>query len=265
MLNRTIAPKIREVETVQFVYPKVLSLNEHVSLFWIKDVPNSTSRIDFYFDAGTIRSKSLVASLAAGMIFSGTNDKDAIAFHNQLDDLGAYYDSGVSQENAYVSFYGLTDQIVRIFRIFEEAMNHVVFPNAEFNEIVKERKQKLLVSLEKVSILAQREFQSKLFDKTDYGRFANIQDFDSLNRSDIVDFFELFYRNGLTKVVVVGNLSDDDINYIAGQSKKWCVTAKPMFNEVFLSDKSKSHLEKKDALQTALRIGKILFNKKHED
>jgi predicted Zn-dependent peptidase len=265
MLDRTIAPQINEVDVVHFVNPKTIKLAEHVSLFWINDVPNATARLDFYFDAGTIRSKSLVASLTAGMIFSGTNEKDATTFHNLLDDRGAYYDVSVSQENAIVSFYGLTDQILQIFRIFEEAMNNVVFPDSEFNEIITERKQKLLVSLQKVNILAQREFQSKLFNQTVYGRFTEIEDFDSISKSDIIDFFEQFYRNGLTKIVAVGDLKSTDVDFIVGQSKRWCVKQKPIFAASFSTQKSESHLEKKDALQTALRIGKILFNKQHED
>jgi hypothetical protein len=62
MLDRKIAPQPKEIREINFVYPEKIQLNEFVSLYWIKNVPNSTARLDFYFDAGTIRSKSLVAS-----------------------------------------------------------------------------------------------------------------------------------------------------------------------------------------------------------
>jgi len=75
MLDRTLAPDVNEIQEVKFVYPTSIELNEHVSLFWMKDVPNETSRIDFYFDAGTIRAKSLISSLTAGLIFSGTQSR----------------------------------------------------------------------------------------------------------------------------------------------------------------------------------------------
>ena len=265
MLDRTLAPEIKEVDEVKFIYPQVIQLNQFVPLFWIKDVPNSTARLDFYFDAGTIRSKSLIASLTAGMLFSGTKEKDAITFHNLLDDVGAYYDVSVSHEHAVVSFYGLNEQIIHIFRIFEEAMEHVDFPQSELDEIIKERIQKLQVSLEKVGVLAQREFQKTLFDQTAYGRFANLEDFKNVFRSEIVDFFEQFYRNGLTKIVVVGDIPSPSINYIINQSKKWCIRQKPQFELSFSNKPGVNNSEKQDAVQTAIRIGKILFNKEHED
>jgi len=265
MLDRTQAPIITEVDEVKFIDPKVIQVTNNVSLFWINDVPNSTARLDFYFDAGTIRSKSLIASLTAGLLFSGTKEKDAITFHNLLDDLGAYYDVAVSHENSVVSFYGLNDQILRIFQIFEEAMEHVLFPQTELDEIIQERKQKLQVSLEKVGVLAQREFQKAIFDQTNYGRYANVKDFDHVERTQIIDFFEQFYKSGLLKIVVVGDISTSDIDYITSQSKKWSIQQKPQFELSFQSKIGRVHVEKKDALQTALRIGKILFNKEHED
>jgi len=136
MLDRTVAPEIKEVEEVKFVSPKIEQINENVPFFWINDVANATARLDFYFDAGTIRSKSLVASITAGMLFSGSNEKDSTTFHNLLDDAGAYQDVSVTHEYAVVSFYGLNEQMIHIFRIFEEAMNFVIFPQSEFDEII---------------------------------------------------------------------------------------------------------------------------------
>jgi len=265
MLNRTLAPEIREVDEVKFIYPETIQLNESVPFYWIKDVPNSTARLDFYFDAGTIRSKSLIASLTAGLIFSGTKEKDATTFHNLLDDLGAYYDVAVVHEHAIVSFYGLNDQMISIFKIFEEAMENVLFLESELDEIIQERKQKLQVSLEKVGVLAQRAFQKSLFDQTAYGKFAEVEDYDQVNRSEIFDFFQQYYKKGLTKVVAVGDINHSDIQYIVKQSKKWCIDQKPEFDIAFASNPGIIHLEKADALQTAIRVGKILFNKEHED
>ena len=265
MLDRTTAPEIHEVDQIKFLPPQIVELNNNVSLFWLRDVPNSTARIDFYFDAGTIRSKSLVASLTAGMIFSGTNEKDSITFHNLLDDLGAFYDVGVSHENAVISFYGLNDQMCNIFKIFEEAIEKVIFPQTEFEEIIQERKQKLQVSLEKVGVLAQREFQKSLFYQTAYGRYANLEDYNNISRSEIIDFFERYYKSGLTKIVVVGDISDLDINYIKNQSKKWCVLQNPKYDFAFSNKPTQKHLIKEGAIQAAIRIGKILFNKQHED
>jgi predicted Zn-dependent peptidase len=116
-----------------------------------------------------------------------------------------------------------------------------------------------------VGVLAQRAFQKSLFDQTDYGRFANVEDFDNLSRSEIVDFFEQFYRKGLVKIVLVGDIPQSDVSSILSQSKKWAINQVPNFKKDFVCQPSRIHMEKKDAIQTAIRIGKLLFNKEHED
>ena len=64
---------------------------------------------------------------------------------------------------------------------------------------------------------------------------------------------------------MVGDISTSDIDYITSQSKKWSIQQKPQFELSFQNKIGRVHVEKKDALQTALRVGKILFNKEHED
>ncbi len=265
MLDRKIAPKITDIEEIKFIYPQKMELSDLVPMYWMKEVPNATSRIDFYFDAGTVRGKSVLASLTAGLIFSGTKEKDSTTLHNLLDDSGAYFDVGLTQESALVSFYALNDQMLNIFRIFEDAFENGVFPQKEIDELVNDRKQKFLVNYEKVSFLAQREFQKQIFNGTPYSRLIELSDYDDVSRTEIIDFFNQFYKNGLMKVVVVGDLPQTTVDYIAGQSRKWCVQARPEFQSDFSNNIKTIKLEKKDAIQSAIRVGKTLFNKEHDD
>lgn len=265
MLDRKTAPIISEIDEIKFVYPQKIILNEIVPLYWMKNVPNATSRLDFYFDAGSMRGKSALASLTAGLIFSGTKEKDSTTFHNLLDDSGAYFDIGVTHEGASVSFYALNDQMLNIFRIFEDTIENCIFPQKEIDELVNERKQKFLVNSEKVSFIAQREFQKNIFNASSYASIIELTDYDNISRSEIIDFFNQFYKIGLMKVVIVGDLSEKDLDYIANVSKKWCVQTYPEFQSNFSNKIGTTKLEKQDAIQSAIRVGKTLFNKKHED
>lgn len=265
MLDRKNAPLISEINEIKFIEPKIIQLNELVPLYWLDDVPNNTARLDFYFDAGTARSKSVIGSLTAGLILSGTNEKNSTVIHNLLDDHGAYFDIGVTHESALISFYALNDQMLSVFKIFEDAFENGVFPQKEIDELINDRKQKYLVNSEKVGFLAQREFQKNMFHGTTYGNLIELQDYDSVDQTGIIDFFNEFYRNGLMKVVVVGNLQKEHINYIVNNSKKWCIKEKPEFVTDFSNQPGRVTLEKKGALQSAVRIGKVLFNKNDAD
>jgi predicted Zn-dependent peptidase len=71
--------------------------------------------------------------------------------------------------------------------------------------------------------------------------------------------------NGLTKVVVVGDLSQDEIDEIIDLTGTWATESVLEFEKELVNRKEKTHVEKLGALQSAIRLGKILFNKSHED
>ncbi len=265
MIERKIAPEIKQIEKINFISPDKFLLSENASFFWMKEVPNDTARLDFTFDAGTIRDSNLISSLVAGLLFSGTAKKSSTEIHNELDYLGAFFDVGLSHESVMVSFYALNKNMLAVFKIFEDAIENVIFPQNEIDELIRERKQKLQVNLEKVGFLAQREFQKNLFEGTDYARQIQLQDYDAAKRTEILEFHDKNYKKGLRKVVLVGNLDKSDVNLIIESSKKWAQTNSQVFESNFKNKIGVSTIEKKDAVQSAIRIGKTLFNKNHQD
>jgi len=264
-LDRTIAPEIKKTESILFVAPEKFSISENVPLFWMKNVPNATSRIDFYFDAGTAKTTPIIPSLTAGLIFSGTEEKNATQIHNELDDHGAYFDVGLTHESALISFYALNSEMATILDIFENAMEHSIFPQHEIDELTSDRLQKFQINLEKVNFLAQRRFQELIFDNSVYGRLTEIADFENIKREDILAFFNENYKNGLFKVVVVGDFEESFIQKIIHLSQRWTLKREREFPQNFKNKSGRNSIEKEDALQTALRVGKILFNKRHPD
>ncbi len=265
MIERKIAPEIKQIEKINFISPDKFLLSENASFFWMKEVPNDTARLDFTFDAGTIRDSNLISSLVAGLLFSGTAKKSSTEIHNELDYLGAFFDVGLSHESVMVSFYALNKNMLAVFKIFEDAIENVIFQQNEIDELIRERKQKLQVNLEKVGFLAQREFQKNLFTGTDYARQIQLEDYDAAKRTEILEFHDKNYKKGLRKVVLVGNLDKSDVNLIIENSKKWAQTNSQVFESNFKNKIGVSTIEKKDAVQSAIRIGKTLFNKNHQD
>ncbi|MCX6196820.1 MAG: pitrilysin family protein [Flavobacteriia bacterium] len=265
MIKRKNAPSLKAIEKINFISPVKIQLGEHTPFFWMKEVPNETARLDFIFHAGTTRGSNLISSLVAGLLFAGTDKKTATDIHNELDDLGAFFDVGLGHESVLVSFYALKKNILAVFKIFENALEHVNFPQNEINELITDRKQKLKINCEKVGFLAQREFQKNLFHGTNYARQTELEDYDTVRREEIIEYFSKNYKNGLRKVVLVGALEEVQVTEIAEKSKKWCIPEKPLFENNFNNNKGVFQLEKKDAVQSAVRIGKTLFNKNNSD
>lgn len=265
MMNRSIAPELHTIEKIDFQTPEKLIFAKDKTLIVNRKVQNETARVDFYFDAGSAKGAPLTASLCAGLIFSGTDKLSSTAIHAKLDGLGAFFDISNSHESAVISFYALRTQMPVILSFFKEVVENAVFPDNEINELIADRKQKHLVNLEKMNFLVQREFQRTLFQNTEYGNLSELTDFEKVESQSIREFFKTNYLNGLFKIVVVGDFDETFTNSILSDFQNWSKNEARQLRDTFFYKPDNKHIEREKALQTAIRVGKLLFNKTHPD
>lgn len=263
MINRTTAPGLEAITDIRYVQPQVTKINDFSSLFWMNRVPDDTVRIELHFDAGSIRGKKSVAALVNAMLFSGTESKSHKQINEELDQLGAYLDHEVSLEKAFVSAYCLRSNAQEVIDKLAHALLHATFPQREIDDMVREKKQNLRVSREKVSILARQEFQKQLFaGNASYARFTEETDFDEISREDLLAFHEKQYKQGLKNIVVVANVEQKIIDQLLQNFGACALQQQTAYELNLQNQKGIFRVEKKGAIQTAIRIGLPVFNKK---
>jgi len=266
MIDRITRPAVEKINSVEFLAPIEYSLTEKVSLFHMKQVPNDTCRLDLYFDAGKVTGEKGIASFVNGVLLSGTEEKTSQEINEVINGLGGYYDSGVSIENAVISIYCLKENLSKIFETLMDAILNVSFIEKEVEEYISDSKQRFKLGLEKVSFLAQRAFQEVLFSNDSrYSKNTELNDYDSLSISDLKRFHQENYVKGLTKVVIVGDVEKNEIDEIIQLCLPICSPKTTEFTGDLKNIAGKKRIAKEGAIQSAIRIGKIMFNKKHED
>jgi len=265
MPDRINTPELKPVDHIGFVKPRIFDIAKRTRLFFMADVADETSRVDLYFDAGSIRGNVGIASLVNGLLLSGTKTKTSVEIHGELDALGAFHESNVGHETAVFSIYALRENMIPILKILRDSIDNLSFPEHEVEELVSDRKQKFRVNMEKVSFLAQRSFQQKMFDGTQYARIIEESDYDNFSLAEMKQFHRDCYLSGLLKVVVVGAFSQDDVDAIIDITGGWSNERQPEYEQDIQNAGGTFHTAKKDALQTAIRVGRTLFNKRHED
>jgi len=266
MLNRTIQPDLQPIDKIDFVKPIIYDITPEVKLFFMKDVTNETTRFDLYFDAGNIRSPKGIPTFVNGLLLSGTNDKSSTQINNEIDALGGFMESGLSAENAVVSMYCLRENVLPILHILTDSIDKVAFLETEVTELLADKKQAFHTNMEKESYLCQREFQQRLFHSSEiYSTVATEDFYENVSTQGLKKFFQEYYQKGLTKVVVVGNLEQDVIDEIIDTVGKWAKTGVSIFEKDIQNLPGQIHVDKENAVQTAIRVGRILFNKNHPD
>jgi len=266
MLNRTIQPELQTVNKIDFVNPSIYDITADVKLFFMKDVPNETARFEIYFDAGNIQGEKGIPTFVSSLLLSGTKDKSSTQINNEIDALGGFMESGISAETSVITMYCLRENILPILHVLTDAIENVAFLENEVSELIADKKQAFHTNMEKVSYLAQRAFQQRLFNSSEiYSRVATEAYYENVDPADFKKFFESNYRTGMTKVVVVGNLEQDVVDEIIDTVGKWAKTGTSEFAKNIKNLPGQIHIEKENAVQTAIRMGKILFNKTHAD
>lgn len=266
MLDRKLQPELRSIDHIDFIAPKKYAINENIPLYHMKDVPNETIRFDLYFDAGKCKAKYGIPSFVNGLILSGTKEKSSVMINAEIDGLGGFLETGNSVESSVISMYCLKENLDSLFNILIDSIENVAFIQKEVDEYLSDRKQELKISMEKVRYLAQREFQRRLFANNEmYRSTLEENDFKKVTIDVLKTFHREHYLKGLEKVVVVGNVDEDQIHKLIEICRPIAIKDQPACTGDLKNETGQFHVEKTGALQSAIRIGRILFNKKHED
>jgi len=132
------------------------------------------------------------------------------------------------------------------------------------------KKQEFILGNQRVATLARKRFSELLFGENHpYGRDPKERHFEELTREHLVDFYKSNYRADRCKIILAGKVEDEHYklldNLFGGND--W-VSGKESTVKTFPINalaKKEEVIVKADALQSAIRIGRILFNKTNPD
>src|SRR5690554_38500 len=263
--DRSKAPKAHPITRINFIYPEVETLKNGVNLYCIRQTNDRTVRIDFTFNAGSLNDAKVLAEIAGELLLSGDATQTSDVIEESIDQLGGYTEVKVNTEKATLTVFGLVEHILSITKIVVDAIQNVNFDSKELKQTIQERRKELKIRLQKVKTLAQRTFVSHILKETPYGELIHLDDFDKVKKEDLIDFHQRNYLNGLQQINIVGALEDKEIKDIKNLALRFNKKDTVIPNYSYTHTPTILHLEKDKALQTAIRVGRMLFNKKHTD
>lgn len=275
MMNRKKQPKIFDIapdsSVVELITPKTYLLDNGIKVFTINAGTQDLCRLEFIFDAGTWYQKgAFVAMSANDLMKEGSANMTARQIADELDYYGAYHEASTEKDSAYQALYSLNKHLPATLKVMEEIIKHPKYDQQEVDIYLKKKHQGLLVNMEKVNYLARIHFGELLYGPTHpYGRWASPADVQGVSRDEIVAFHKTYYRSSNCYIIASGMINEDVIGllnqYFGGDD--WGgpeVISNTEYEEKTITELIRT-VEKPDALQTALRVGKVLFNRTHPD
>ncbi len=271
MLNRLETPAFKTIDKIDIIKAKKEKLNNGIEFFSINAGSQEITKIEFVFKAGMYyQSAVLIASTANTLIESGTKSYTANQISDGIDFFGSFLELEVGQDFAIITLYSLNKYLDESLKFIEEVIKSPIFPADEFKIHLANKKQKHLINSQKVDILARREFTELLFGKEHpYGVQVKENDFERLTLDDIKTFFNDHYHSGNCTIIASGHLPNDIVNTLNTffGNNNWGNTTKIKTNVVAIetTKQQKHFIERPDAIQSAVKVGRLMFNKTDPD
>ncbi len=270
-MDRKKQPEFKKFETINFVKTIKSNLQNGIEVYSIKAGSEEVIKLDLIFNAGVwYQNAPLVASFTNTLLREGSKNFSSAEISERLDFYGAYLQAYTEKDLACVSLYCQNKHFESTIKILADIIKYPLFAEDEFNINLNKRKEQFLVDSEKVNVIASKKFQEIIFGKSHpYGKHAEIEDFDALKRNMLIDFYNDYYTPENCKIIISGYVEENILKLLDEYlgSKDWDRKSNIIRNDAKVSGLSKQmHLiEKEDSVQSAIRVGKFLFNKTHPD
>lgn len=270
-INRKKQPTVLAIQSVDLQGPAIIKLDNGIPVYFLKNGTQDLLKIEVVFEAGLANQpKRLISSFTNKMLSEGTSSYTAYEIAEKLDYFGAYLDTIVDKDYASITLYCLNKHLDNLFPVFEEIIKAPVFPQNEFQILLNKAKQDFIINQQKVKYRASLNFPRLIFGEGHpYGQMAVLSDFKKITHLDLKNYYHTRYHAKYSKIFVSGKLPQDlDKNLNKYLGSLFFDENQSDFKPDFSLQNKKFenlHIPINKAVQSAIWIGKRLFNKLHPD
>lgn len=269
--DRKQSPKI--VDAVDFSlqlrpYQKMV-LKNGVEVFAVNAGAEEVMSLEWVFFAGNCyEDKNLVAATVNFLLRSGTSQKSAFRINNHFEFYGSFLNRACYNETATITLHCLNKHVGELLPVVKELITDSVMPQDELDIYKQNMKQRLKVNLKKSDFVAGRLIDAYLYGENHpYGKYTNEEDFDVLNREQLLAFYKKYYQQGKLIIFVAGKLPDNLeqlLNQYFGDLPN--VPVESILTATQPGAEKKFRITNdKDGLQGSVRIARPFPNRHHPD
>jgi zinc protease len=266
MLDRTVQPAFQNSSSFDLLQPETITLKNTLPISVVRGGEQAVAKIEFIFEAGKWHeSHPGVSYFTSHQLQKGTASKNSYQISSETEHLGVHFDVSPGYDFSSIALYGLTKNIPEVFSLTREIITAPVFPQHELDQMKAIYNQTLKINLEKTSYLASLELRKKLFG-TDhpYGRDAELSNIAEIQHTWLSEFHAT--RFGNFRIICSGNFTDALLHALTDcfDSIQLNISPERKFAETHAAVDA-GFIEKKESVQSSLRLGRRAVSRTHAD
>lgn len=272
-INRTKTPELKNIGDINITKAEKGFLDNNIPFYTLNAGEQNVVKLEIIFPSGTVYEPlKSIAVTTCQLLDEGTGKYTS----NEIAELFEYYGASIEKHTSFDSssiiLYTLNKYLDKTLPLLLEIILEATFSEKELSTYISRKKQQLSINLGKVEFVARQNFMKQLYgSKHPYGYETTSLDYDNLTVHEIKSYHKNAFALDNCKIIASGKITNKvtklinetfgDRNVLTGGT----ALPKSKLLQTKSEIENKLHVPKKNAIQSGIRIGKVLFNKTHED
>lgn len=268
ILDRKKAPNTFAVTDIPLPSPELFHLKNGIPVYVINRGNIDAVRIEVIFKAGRPNEhKPTVARATSALIKEGTISKTSAEIAEHFDFFGGSLSAPFSLDTSSLVMHSLSKYVHELLPVFAEIIHSPTFPEKELATFVENNLQDLQVELTKNEVLAYRTLSEEIFGASHpYGYNSDEKSYKEISVEDLKLHHQRCYHADNALIMVSGKVSNDVIGLLYQYLGTLLGGEIASFSALQKEDlATQKRIVKTESSQTAIAIGRRMFNRKHED
>ena len=211
-----------------------------------------------------------VAMLTSSLLDQGAGNRTAEQIADAIDFVGGVLGTGAGSDLSFINAVVMKDSYALALDLMADVAQRPTFAQAEIDRQKQQALSSLKVSAEDPDAVASQVIDRLIYGFHPYGLpgAGTAESLKGLTRQDIVAFHQSYFVPNNALIAVVGDITTDDA--MAGLEKafgSWKAAPVPVSQPPDPPESTKRVIviDKKDAVQTEIRVGHLAIPRKHDD
>lgn len=270
MLDRTTPPVILPM-TFTFRRPVEKVLRNGIPIYILEGEGQEVVRIDFVFSVGQWhQDQRLQALFTCRMLREGCRGYGPAAFAERLDYYGAWLELSVAMNRTFVTLYTLKKFFAQTLELMQKMLFEPSYADGQLSLVRANNKAQFMVNMQKGDVQAVRALRRSIYgDSHPCGMQTTPEDYDRLQTSHLTDFFTRYYGACNCTIYLSGRIDEEVVRLVESLfgTEQWGSAQAVPQRERRMAPNKERHtvLVQSDAVQSSLRMGRLLMDVSHED
>ena len=244
-------------------------LDNGIPVYDVRMGTQEVLKLELVFLAGRpFERQKLAARATAALLKEGTIGHNGAEIAEVFDFYGGTLSAPVNLDTSTLVLYCLKRHFEYLLPLLAEIIRQPAFPEEELEALIERNKGRLQVDLSRNDVVAYRAITECIFGKDHpYGYNSYPQTYDELRREHVLEHFNRLYHTANCRIFISGRTDEQTIsllNTYLGQGlpegRRETVSMSPSTEAP-----RKVFIEHPDTVQSAIRIGRQTFDRRHSD